>query len=127
VNGGEKRLWDKKAHPVPQWWATGLRKPLSKRFCRTNLGASPHRGFEPMTSGGRTNMDIPYVLPTAPVTPGFMTVYPEPDIYAAYCLGNNSIVSEYTCSGHETRMTIDHHVSLTPQSLVCRPDRRNDE
>src|SRR6267378_8374292 len=83
---GKKRLWDKKAHPVPQWWATGLRKPLSKRFCRTNLGASPHRGFEPRTSGGRTNM-VYICSANAPVTPGFMTVYPEPDIYAACCLG----------------------------------------
>jgi hypothetical protein len=56
-------------------------------------------------------MDIPYVLPTAPVTPGFMTIYPEPDIYAACCLGKYTasfFYIEYTapiCSGHETRMT----------------------
>ena len=69
-------------------WAT---KTAIKEILQTNPGASPHRGFEPRTSGGRTNMDIPYALPTAPVTPGFMTVYPEPDIYVACCLGNNSI------------------------------------
>jgi hypothetical protein len=51
----------------------GYENLYQRDFCRTNLGASPHLGFEPRTSGGRTNMV--YIRSTnAPVTPGFMTI-----------------------------------------------------